>query len=154
MAKNKKDKQRSIKHTHKRADKIYVLLFIAHFHQLQPQDYTPNFTIPSNASLSPFETPKPIAHLARFAQCSAFKSWAFNFNYFALQELNISPNHFHLPDRTSWVPFLLARRRISLAPGNRTTVNVEPCIVGHPQHFGKWVRKKGEGTTSMVMAEI
>jgi hypothetical protein len=28
----KKDKQRSIKHTHKRADKIYVLLFIAHFH--------------------------------------------------------------------------------------------------------------------------
>ena len=28
----KKDKQRSIKHTHKRTDKIYVLLFIAHFH--------------------------------------------------------------------------------------------------------------------------
>jgi hypothetical protein len=26
----KKDKQRSIKHTQKRADKIYVLLFIAH----------------------------------------------------------------------------------------------------------------------------
>jgi hypothetical protein len=26
-------------------------------------------------------------------------------------------------------------------------------IVGHPQHFGKWVRKKG-GTTSLVMAEI
>ena len=47
----------------------------------------------------------------------------------ALQELNISPNHFHLPDRTSWVPFLLAQRRISLAPGNRTTVNVKPCIV-------------------------
>jgi hypothetical protein len=50
-------------------------------------------------------------------------------NYFALQELNISPNHFHLPDRTSWVPFLLARRCILLAPGNRTSVNVEPCIV-------------------------
>jgi hypothetical protein len=30
--KKKKDKQRSIKHTHKRADEIYVLLFIAHFH--------------------------------------------------------------------------------------------------------------------------
>ena len=30
--KEKKDKQRSIKHTHKRADKIYVLLFIAHLH--------------------------------------------------------------------------------------------------------------------------
>ena len=28
----KKDKQRSIKPTHKRANKIYVLLFIAHFH--------------------------------------------------------------------------------------------------------------------------
>jgi hypothetical protein len=28
----KKDKQRSIKHTHKRANKIHVLLFIAHFH--------------------------------------------------------------------------------------------------------------------------
>jgi hypothetical protein len=28
----KKDKQRSIEHTHKRANKIYVLLFIAHFH--------------------------------------------------------------------------------------------------------------------------
>jgi hypothetical protein len=28
----KKDKQRSIKHTHKRADKIYVLLFIAQLH--------------------------------------------------------------------------------------------------------------------------
>jgi hypothetical protein len=27
-------------------------------------------------------------------------------------------------------------------------------IVGHPQHFGEWVRKKGEGTTSLVMAEI
>ena len=27
-------------------------------------------------------------------------------------------------------------------------------IVGHPQHFGKWVRKKGGGTTSLVMAEI
>jgi hypothetical protein len=44
----------------------------------------------------------------------------FNINHFALQELNISQNHFHLPDRTSWVSF-------SLAPGNRTTVNVEPC---------------------------
>ena len=43
----------------------------------------------------------------------------FNNNHFALQELNISQNHFHLPDRTSWVLF-------SLAPGNRTTVNVEP----------------------------
>jgi hypothetical protein len=32
---------------------------------------------------------------------------------------------FHLPDRTSWVPFSLAQRRISLAPGNQTTVNVE-----------------------------
>jgi hypothetical protein len=63
----KKDKQRSIKHTHKRANKIYVLFFIAHFHYLQPQDYTPNLAIPSNASLDPFETPKPIAHLARFA---------------------------------------------------------------------------------------
>ena len=52
----KKDKQRSIKHTHKRAKKIYALLFIAHFHQLQLQDYTPNLTIPSNASLNPFET--------------------------------------------------------------------------------------------------
>ena len=39
----------------------------------------------------------------------------------------MSQNHFHLPDRTSWVPFSLARRRISLAPCNRTTVNVEPC---------------------------
>jgi hypothetical protein len=28
----KKGKQRSIKHTHKRANKINVLLFIAHFH--------------------------------------------------------------------------------------------------------------------------
>ena len=28
----KKDKQQSRKHTHKRANKIYVLLFIAHFH--------------------------------------------------------------------------------------------------------------------------
>jgi hypothetical protein len=28
----KKDKQRSIKHTDKRADKIYSLLFIAHLH--------------------------------------------------------------------------------------------------------------------------
>ena len=28
----KMDKQRSIKHTHKRANKIHVLLFIAHFH--------------------------------------------------------------------------------------------------------------------------
>ena len=28
----KKDKERSIKHTHKRANKIYVSLFIAHFH--------------------------------------------------------------------------------------------------------------------------
>jgi hypothetical protein len=37
--------------------------------------------------------------------------------------------HFHLPDRTSWVPLSLARRRISLAPCNRTTVNVEHCIV-------------------------
>jgi hypothetical protein len=27
-------------------------------------------------------------------------------------------------------------------------------IVGHPQHFGKWVRKKEEGTTTLVMAEI
>jgi hypothetical protein len=27
-------------------------------------------------------------------------------------------------------------------------------IVGHPQQYGKWVRKKGEGTTSLVMAEI
>jgi hypothetical protein len=27
-----KDKQRSIKHAHKCANKIYVLLFIAHFH--------------------------------------------------------------------------------------------------------------------------
>ena len=27
-----KDKQRSIKHTHTRANNIYVLLFIAHFH--------------------------------------------------------------------------------------------------------------------------
>jgi hypothetical protein len=27
-------------------------------------------------------------------------------------------------------------------------------IVGHIQHFGKWVRKKGGGTTSLVMAEI
>ena len=43
--------------------------------------------------------------------------------------MNISQNHFHLPDRTSWVPFSLARRRISLAPGNRTTVNVEPCTI-------------------------
>ena len=41
----------------------------------------------------------------------------------------MSQNHFHLPDRTSWVLFSLARRRISLAPGNRTTVNVEPCYV-------------------------
>jgi hypothetical protein len=31
------------------------------------KDYTPNLTIPSNASLNPFETQKPIAHLARFA---------------------------------------------------------------------------------------
>jgi hypothetical protein len=31
------------------------------------KDYTPNLTIPSNASLNPFETPKLIAHLARFA---------------------------------------------------------------------------------------
>ena len=31
------------------------------------KDYRPNLTIPSNASLNPFETPKPIAHLARFA---------------------------------------------------------------------------------------
>jgi hypothetical protein len=43
--------------------------------------------------------------------------------------LNISQNYFHLPDRTSWVPFSVARRRISLAPGNRTTINVEPCYV-------------------------
>ena len=28
----KKDKERSIKHTHKRANKIHALLFIAHFH--------------------------------------------------------------------------------------------------------------------------
>ena len=28
----KMDKQRSIKHTHKRANKIYVLIFIVHFH--------------------------------------------------------------------------------------------------------------------------
>jgi hypothetical protein len=28
----KKNKQRSIKHTHTRANKIYVLLFIANFH--------------------------------------------------------------------------------------------------------------------------
>jgi len=34
-----------------------------------------------------------------------------------------------LPDRTSWVPFSLAQRRISLAPGNRTTVNVEPWFI-------------------------
>jgi hypothetical protein len=46
--------------------------------------------------------------------------------------LNISQNHFHLPDRTSWVSFSLARRRISLAPGNRTTVNVEPW-------HGNWI---------------
>jgi hypothetical protein len=32
MAKEKKDKQRSIKHAHKRADKIYVLLFIHLLH--------------------------------------------------------------------------------------------------------------------------
>ena len=31
------------------------------------KDYTPNLAIPSNASLNPFETPKPIAHLAKFA---------------------------------------------------------------------------------------
>jgi hypothetical protein len=41
-------------------------------------------------------------------------------------ELNISQHHFHLPDRTSWVLF-------SLAPGNRTTVNVEPWSVPHQQ---------------------
>jgi hypothetical protein len=65
----KKNKQRSIKHTHKRADKIYVLLFIQLLHiyiSFNPGT-TPNLTIPSNASLSPFETQKPIAHLARFA---------------------------------------------------------------------------------------
>jgi hypothetical protein len=28
----KKDKELSIKHTHKRADRIYVLLFIEHLH--------------------------------------------------------------------------------------------------------------------------
>ena len=33
----KKDKQRSIKHTHKRANKIYVLFFIAHFHNFNPR---------------------------------------------------------------------------------------------------------------------
>jgi hypothetical protein len=27
-------------------------------------------------------------------------------------------------------------------------------IVGHSQHFGKWVRKRGGGTTSLVMAAI
>jgi hypothetical protein len=48
-------------------------------------------------------------------------------NHFALQELNISQNNFHLSHRASWVPFSLARRCISLAPGNRATVNVEPC---------------------------
>ena len=41
--------------------------------------------------------------------------------------MNISQNHFHLPDWTSWVSFSLAQRRISLAPGNQTTVNVELC---------------------------
>jgi hypothetical protein len=41
----------------------------------------------------------------------------------------MSQNHFHLPDRTGWVPFSLARRRISLVPGNRTTVNVELCDI-------------------------
>ena len=46
-----------------------------------------------------------------------------------------SQYHFHLPDRTSWVPFSLARRRISLAPGNRTTVNVKPCL------FRVWFRQ-------------
>jgi hypothetical protein len=40
------------------------------------KDYTPNLAIPSNASMDPFETPRPIAHLARFAYCSVFKSWA------------------------------------------------------------------------------
>ena len=33
----KKDKQRSIKHTHKRANKIYVLLFIAHVISFNPR---------------------------------------------------------------------------------------------------------------------
>ena len=57
----------------------------------------------------------------------------------ALQELNISPNHFHLPDRTSWVPFLLGQRRISLAPGNRTTVNVKPCTCCVVCHCGPFL---------------
>jgi hypothetical protein len=39
--------------------------------------------------------------------------------FFALQELDISQNNFHLPLRASWVPF-------SLALGNRATVDVEP----------------------------
>ena len=66
MAKEKKDKQRSIKHTHKRADKIYVLLFIQLLHifiSFNPGLHTKHH----NPKQCKFETPKPIAHLARFA---------------------------------------------------------------------------------------
>ena len=54
----------------KRANKIHVLLFIVHFHipifiSFNHELHT-NAAIPSNANFDPFETPKPIAHLARF----------------------------------------------------------------------------------------
>ena len=47
------------------------------------------------------------------------------------------------------MPFSVAQRRISLAPGNRTTVNVEPCkgvrikILGIFHHFKIFFIEKG-----------
>jgi hypothetical protein len=45
----------------------------------------------------------------------------FKINHFALQELNISQNHFHLLDRTSWVSFSLAEDAFHL-----------PMAIGQP----------------------
>jgi hypothetical protein len=46
----------------------------------------------------------------------------------------MSQNHFHLPDRTSWVPF-------SLAPGNRTTLmsNPEAFIASIKYHIHLYI---------------
>jgi hypothetical protein len=57
-------------------------------------------------------------------ECLIKRRRCININHFALQELNISQNNFHLPLWASWVPFSLARRLISLAPGNRATFAV------------------------------